>query len=99
MDLTNKQSRQLKALAHHLKPVVMVGNKGLTDHVLEEIDAALAHHELIKVRLPAVPKPDRQGLTEQICSYSGCIPVNLTGRISILYKPNPDKKNPLNLNG
>ena len=51
MNLTTKQKQYLKGLAHNLKPVVMLGQHGLTEGVLAEIDAALNHHELIKVKV------------------------------------------------
>ncbi|WP_117086172.1 YhbY family RNA-binding protein, partial [Klebsiella pneumoniae] len=51
MNLTKKQVQHLKALAHHLNPVVMIGNNGLTEGVLAETEVALTHHELIKVKI------------------------------------------------
>ena len=53
MKLNNKQKQHLKGLAHPLKPVVMLGNNGLTEGVLAEIELALEHHELIKVKIAA----------------------------------------------
>ena len=52
MQLSNKQKKHLKALAHHLDPVVLLGANGLTEGVVAEIDLALEHHELIKVKIP-----------------------------------------------
>ena len=53
MTLTNKQTQYLKGLAHSLKPVVQLGANGLTEGVIAEIDQALSHHELIKVKIPS----------------------------------------------
>ena len=51
MTLNKKQIQHLKSLAHHLNPVVMIGNNGLTEGVLAEAELALTHHELIKVKI------------------------------------------------
>jgi RNA-binding protein len=56
MTLSNKQKQYLKGLAHSLKPVVQLGNNGLTEGVLAEIDVAITHHELIKVKYPRMIK-------------------------------------------
>ena len=99
MTLTNRQVRQLKALAHHLKPVVIIGNRGPVQQVLEEVDAALAHHELIKIRLPAISKADKQAVVDKVCAQCHCQSVGLTGRVAILFRQNPDRKNPIKLEG
>jgi RNA-binding protein len=59
MQLTEKQRRHLKGLAHRLKPVILMGNAGLTDAVVAETHRALADHELIKVRLPGLERTAR----------------------------------------
>lgn len=51
MNLSTKQKQHLKGLAHPLKPVVLLGSNGLTEGVLAEIEQALEHHELIKVKI------------------------------------------------
>ena len=68
MELDNKQIRWLKGKAHHLKPIVTIGGKGLTPQIVSETSAALAHHELIKVKLPALPKQDRTALMTELCA-------------------------------
>ena len=60
MAVNDKQRRYLKGLAHPLKPVVMIGNSGLTPNVLSEIEQALSHHELIKVRVSGQERADRK---------------------------------------
>lgn len=97
MNLNNRQRRQLKGLAHHLKPVVTIGNKGLSEQVKSEIDSALAHHELIKVKLPAIPKDQKQTLIDEISSHGNSVSIGLTGRVVIFFKPNADRKNPIAL--
>ncbi len=59
MTLSNKQKQYLKGLAHSLKPVVQLGNNGLTEGVLAEIDVAITHHELIKVKIPTDDKEEK----------------------------------------
>ena len=97
MTLTNRQIRQLKGLAHHLKPVVIIGNRGPVQQVIDEVDTALAHHELIKIRLPAIPKSDKQAVIDKVCGQCSCLSVGLTGRVAILFRQNLDRKNPIKL--
>ena len=66
MNLTTKQKQYLKGLAHSLKPVVMLGQHGLTEGVLAEIDAALNHHELIKVKVSAADRETKQLIVDAI---------------------------------
>lgn len=87
MILTNKQIRHLRSLAHHLKPVVMIGEKGLTEKVLAELDGALEHHELIKISIAGADKEKRRAITEEMCKASKAELVQLIGRISVLYRP------------
>jgi RNA-binding protein len=91
MILTNKQQRHLRSLAHPLKPVVTVGNAGLTDAVINETDAVLETHELIKARVNAETKADRVNIANEIISQTGAVLVQIIGHIVILYRPR--KKN------
>ena len=79
MDLTSKQRRHLRALAHHLSPVVMVGNAGVTDGVAEAVDVALTRHELIKVRV------DADALTTRLRASE----VQVIGHVVVLYRRHP----------
>lgn len=87
MSLTNKQNKYLRGLAHELKPVVMIGNSGVTEGVLSELDARLAHHELIKVRISGVDRDARQQMAESLCKESNSELVNTIGHIAVLYRP------------
>ena len=71
MAVNDKQRRYLKGLAHPLKPVVMIGNAGLTENVLAEIENALAYHELIKVRVSGQEKADRKQMLDEIAKKTG----------------------------
>jgi RNA-binding protein len=89
--LSGKQRRQLRALAHSLNPVVSVGHRGFTDSVLQQIDEALTSHELIKVRLSAECRVDRDQASEEIPPRLGCELAGAIGRVLTLYRPHPDK--------
>lgn len=86
MPLTQSQIKHLKALAHHRKPVVTVGNAGLSDAVQREIGVALKAHELIKIKLPALERAERQTLIERICSGAGAEAVQHIGRVAVIYR-------------
>ena len=87
MSLTGKQRNFLRGLAHHRKPVVIVGDAGLTENVMKEIDQALTHHELIKVKLRGGEREERQNLVSVICEQTSCEPVQLIGHIAVFYRP------------
>ena len=92
MNLTNQQRRHLRSLAHHLKPVVMVGDKGITDNLLAELDRALEDHELIKVSIAGADKQQRRTLSEALCQNSTAELVQMIGRITVLYRPAQEPK-------
>lgn len=88
--LTGSQKRYLRGLAHHRKPVVTVGANGLSDSVLSEIDQALTHHELLKIKLPAVDAPQRKTILDDMCAATGAERVQVIGRIGVVYRPAPE---------
>jgi RNA-binding protein len=92
MELTSKQKRYLRGLAHHRPVVVTVGHNGLSDSVLAEIDHALSTHELIKIRLPFGERAERRSSVEEICRRSGAAPVQGIGRVEVLYRPAPEPR-------
>lgn len=92
MTLNNKQKQHLKGLAHPLKPVVMLGNSGLTEGVLAEIDQALQHHELIKVKIAAEDRETRSLIANAIVRETGAYNVQVIGNTLILYRPSEDRK-------
>ncbi len=89
MDTIFKQS--LKAKAHHLKPVVILGNKGLTAAVVDETNIALLTHELIKVKINGAEKEDRQLIAAEICTQLKAELVQLIGNTAIIYRKNEEK--------
>ena len=94
--LTAKQKRFLRARAHNLKPIVTIGNAGLTPAVLEEISNSIEHHELMKVKLGAMDKAAKIALVEQICDQTQSQSVYLIGHVATIYRraKNPQIKLP-----
>jgi RNA-binding protein len=86
MALNVRQRQHLKALAHHRKPVVQVGNAGITAAVIKEIEVALGHHELLKIRLPGVEREARTEMLKKICEATGADAVQEIGRVAIVYR-------------
>lgn len=86
-----KQQQKLKAQAHSLKPVVLMGEKGLTENVMLEIDLALASHELIKVKVGRLPKEEKQEIAAEIVKATKSEIVQIIGNILVLYRHNPNK--------
>jgi RNA-binding protein len=91
LTLTQSQKRHLKALAHHRKPVVIIGNNGVTPGVSQEIDQALNHHELIKIRVNAEDRDARERMIEALCAGADAILVQRIGHVAVLFRRNPDK--------
>ena len=88
--LTPTQRRELRAKAHHLHPVVIVGHHGLTAAVLHEIDVNLLAHELIKVRVFSDDRSEREAMLERICAALDAASVQHIGRLLVLWRPAPD---------
>ena len=89
VSLTSRERSQLKARAHALEPVVQVGQSGLTDKVVAEIDRALIAHELIKVRVDAPDRFARAELCDAICARTAAAEVLRVGKVLGLWRPRP----------
>ncbi len=87
MSLTNSQIRHLRGSGHSLKPVVIIGGSGLTEGVMQEIDLSLEHHELMKVKVNAGEREERDAMIEAICTQARCELVQRIGHIALLYRP------------
>ncbi len=90
--LSPKRRSELRAEAHKLSPVVIIGDKGLTDEVLAEIDRALRAHELIKVRAATDERDARAAWIETICERLEAHPVQQIGKILVVYRENPEER-------
>lgn len=89
--LDSAQKRRLRAAAHNLKPVVMVGNQGYTEAVGKAIDEALTTHELIKVRLRGMDTDDKKSTIAAICDQFDAHHIASIGGIVVLYRENPEQ--------
>lgn len=87
LEITSRQRSALRAAAHPLRPVVLIGDNGLTETVLKEIDRGLNAHELIKVRVAGDDRDARVQMFEQICDALVCAPVHHLGKMLILFRP------------
>lgn len=91
MAITEQQRRSLKKLVHHLKPVVMVGQQGLSEGVFNEIEIALDSHELIKIKLSGSDKVERQAMIEKVCEMTNADFVHSIGHTAAFYRRHPKK--------
>lgn len=92
MKLSNKQKQYLKGLAHSLKPVVQLGNNGLTEGVVAEIDNALSHHELIKIKVPTDDREEKQLIMEAIIRETNAIKLQVIGHTMVMFRQSEEKK-------
>src|ERR1700694_5940033 len=90
LELSPARRRELKARAHALDPVVLIGGSGLSPAVLAEIDRGLKSHELIKVRVNDADRPAREAILEEICRRTGAQPVQHIGKVLVLFRENPE---------
>lgn len=90
MALTPKIKQQLKAKAHSLKPIILIGNNGLSDSVQNEIDRALHDHELIKIRIMSQDRDLRREWYEKICEVNQAELIQTLGSIGVIYRKNKD---------
>jgi len=89
--LNSELKKQLRAKAHALKPIIITGQAGITPPLLKEINLALDHHELIKVRVNAEDREKRREMGETICGETGAELIHAIGHIITIYRVNPDK--------
>ena len=86
MSLSNQERKRLRQIGHSLNPVVMLGNQGLTDNVVEEALRALADHELIKVKVAGEDKEQRLLLLQGLADKTEAQIVQQVGKMALLYK-------------
>lgn len=95
IELTPAQRREQRSLAHHLDPVVLVGQDGLTPAVLKEADAALKAHGLIKVRVFVDDRAARDVMLADLTDRLSAAPVQHIGKLLVLWRPMPPKDKPV----
>jgi RNA-binding protein len=91
-ELNPAERRALRARAHHLNPIVMIGDAGLTAAVLREIDLALRSHELVKIRVLGDDRERRARLDGEICAALDASPVQQIGKMLVFYRPRPPEE-------
>ena len=92
MNLSEPQKKFLRGLGHSLKPLVTIGEAGLSDSVLAEYESTLAHHELIKIRVRVGDRLARDEIITKLCSESSATLVQRIGNVALLYRPHLNKK-------
>lgn len=92
MNLSEHQKKYLRGLGHQLKPLIMVGDAGLTKSLLAEFETTLAHHELIKVRVRAGDRAARDAIIAKLCTDSSAILIQRIGNVALLFRQNLRKK-------
>lgn len=90
--LTAAQNRFLRGQAHGLKAMLQVGGKGVTDALVAEIDGALEHHELIKVKVAGEDREARDAMIDELASRTDAALVQRIGHVAILYRPSKDRR-------
>lgn len=90
MTPNNKQVRFLKTLCHPLSPIVRIGQKGLTDSVSSELEIAIAHHELVKIKV-AGDKEERREIIAALAEKSNAHIIQQVGQIAVLFRRNHEK--------
>lgn len=91
IELTTSERRALRADAHHLDPVVMIGGDGLTPAVVKETDSALKAHGLIKVRVLGDDRAAREEIFAQLCDQLNAAPIQHIGKLLVIWRPMPEK--------
>jgi len=87
MALTQDQKKRFRKLAHHLKPVVMVAENGLSEGVMAELERALEDHELIKIRINVLDRDEKVAIIEEICKQTRAEKTQVIGKMAVIYRP------------
>ena len=92
ISLTPAERKDYRAQAHHLDPVVQVGNDGLTPAVVKEVDSALKAHGLVKVRVFSDDRSAREAMLAALAEQLGAAPIQHIGKLLVLWRPVPPKE-------
>jgi len=91
MSLSESQKKLLRGLGHQLKPVITVGDAGLSESVLNEFRSTIDHHELIKVRIRTGDRQVRDSLIRELCEKESAQMVTRIGNVALIYRRNKEK--------
>ena len=89
--LTEHQKKHLRGLGHRLKPVLMIGEAGLSEGVRAEFEQTLEHHELIKVKVRVGDRAERDRLIRDLCTTGGAELVQRIGNTALVFRRNPEQ--------
>ena len=92
MKLSEQQKKFLRGRGHQLKPLIMVGDAGLSEPLLAEFESTLDHHELLKVRVRVGDRDARDDIIAKLCDTGRAELVQRIGNVALLYRPNLNKK-------
>ena len=90
MTLSEPQKKYLRGLGHHLKPVIVVGDSGLSEAVRKEFESTIDHHELIKVRVRAGDRESRDDIISKLCDQNTSL-VTRIGNVALIFRRNTEK--------
>lgn len=90
MDMTDQERKKLRRCGHSLKPIVMIGQSGLTNAVTDETDQALTQHELIKIRVRVGDRIARDRIIDELTQRCCAQLIQRIGHVALLYRKNPD---------
>ena len=90
MSLSESQKKFLRGMGHPLKPIISIGNAGLSESLLKEFDSSINHHELIKVRVRAADRAARDELIVALCRQAKAELVTRIGNVALVYRKNPE---------
>jgi RNA-binding protein len=91
MKMTESQKKLLRGRGHGLKPVITVGDAGLSESLVKEFEATIEHHELIKVRVRTNDREARNKMIDELCVLGAATLISRIGNVALLYRPNTKK--------
>ena len=89
--IKKEQKKYLRSLAHDSKPIIWIGQHGLTDNVLEELENALSHHELVKIKIRVGDREEREKVTAAICEKTGAELIKKIGNTATVFRRNTEQ--------
>ena len=92
MTLSESQKKYLRGRGHDLKPVITVGDAGLSASLMAEYESTITHHELIKVRIRVGDRGARNAIIDELCASSSAELIQRVGNVALIYRENADEK-------
>ncbi|MBN2647089.1 MAG: ribosome assembly RNA-binding protein YhbY [Thiotrichales bacterium] len=85
-ELSNNQLKYLRGIAHNIKPMLIIGNNGLSESLMTELENTLSHHELLKIKIAYGEREDRQAIVEQLVQQTGALHVQTIGKTCVIFR-------------